>query len=143
MPKVTRSLTETELAIRLANQVLDQPNADPDDDLAMLSRQLLRARENFAPRSMETAPRDGSHFLGYLYSAPDDGNYRGFGEWREIFFREYRGPFGPMPWHAGDPYDSHDGAGADSHFGEALPIAWLPLPPVPLNTKFRRTGGDR
>jgi hypothetical protein len=32
-------------AIRLANIVLDRPNADPDDDLAMLSRQLLRAIE--------------------------------------------------------------------------------------------------
>ena len=30
---------------RLAEHYLDEPNADPDDDLRMLSRQLLRARE--------------------------------------------------------------------------------------------------
>ncbi len=29
----------------LANRILDRVNADPDDDLAMLSRQLLRAEE--------------------------------------------------------------------------------------------------
>lgn len=31
--------------IALANRVLDRPNADPDDDLAMLARQLLRRQE--------------------------------------------------------------------------------------------------
>lgn len=30
---------------RLADKLLDEPNADPDDDLRMLSRQLLRRRE--------------------------------------------------------------------------------------------------
>jgi hypothetical protein len=29
----------------LANKILDRINADPDDDLAMLSRELLRADE--------------------------------------------------------------------------------------------------
>jgi hypothetical protein len=32
-------------AIRLANKLLDEPNADPDDDLRMLSRQFLRRNE--------------------------------------------------------------------------------------------------
>jgi hypothetical protein len=32
----------------LANKILDRINADPDDDLAMLSRQLLRADERIA-----------------------------------------------------------------------------------------------
>lgn len=32
-------------AIVLANKVLDRDAADPDDDLAVLSRQLLRAQE--------------------------------------------------------------------------------------------------
>jgi hypothetical protein len=35
--------TEAEETRVLANRILDRPNADPDDDLAMLSRQLLRA----------------------------------------------------------------------------------------------------
>lgn len=38
-------MTEREETIALANRVLDRVNADPDDDLAMLSRQLLRALE--------------------------------------------------------------------------------------------------
>ena len=36
--------TETEQAIALADRVLDRPYSDPDDDLAVLSRQFLRAR---------------------------------------------------------------------------------------------------
>ncbi len=32
-------------AVALANRVLDRPNADPDDDLALLARQFLRAVE--------------------------------------------------------------------------------------------------
>lgn len=34
---------ERERAIQLANRILDRINADSDDDLALLSRQLLRA----------------------------------------------------------------------------------------------------
>jgi hypothetical protein len=36
---------ERDEAIVLANAILDRPNADPDDDLAVLARQLLRALE--------------------------------------------------------------------------------------------------
>lgn len=32
-------------AIKLAERVLDRPNADPDDDLAVLARQFLKAIE--------------------------------------------------------------------------------------------------
>lgn len=38
-------MTEATDAIRLANIILDRPSGDPDDDLAVLSRQLLRTRE--------------------------------------------------------------------------------------------------
>lgn len=37
--------TEYDDTVRLANKILDRPNADPDDDLAMLSRQFLRQVE--------------------------------------------------------------------------------------------------
>lgn len=37
--------TEQQEAIALANRVLDRINADPDDDLAVLARQLLRSTE--------------------------------------------------------------------------------------------------
>ena len=36
---------EKQRAIVIANAVLDRPNADPDDDLAVLARQFLRALE--------------------------------------------------------------------------------------------------
>ncbi|RTL72373.1 MAG: hypothetical protein EKK41_05120 [Hyphomicrobiales bacterium] len=35
--------SETDEAIVLANRILDRPNADPDDDLAILARQFLRS----------------------------------------------------------------------------------------------------
>jgi hypothetical protein len=90
------------------------------------------------PRSMESAPHDGTHILAYLYSAPDSENYKGFGEWREIFWKSYVGFLGhDMPWHAGDPYDSHDGECADTHYGIAVPIAWLPLPRKPNGVRSR------
>ena len=38
-------MTEYEETIKLANRILERPNADPDDDLAMLSRQFLRQVE--------------------------------------------------------------------------------------------------
>lgn len=134
---VTRKLTEAEFAFRLAHKILDRVSADPDDDLATLARQLLRAQERFTPRDMIDAPRDGTRFLAYLYHAPDDEDYRGFGEWREIFYKPFTDPlFGAsMPWHAGDPFDSHEGNEAPDHFGIAVPIAWVPLPDKPLNVR--------
>jgi hypothetical protein len=38
-------MTELEDTVILANKILDRISADPDDDLAMLSRQFLRGRE--------------------------------------------------------------------------------------------------
>lgn len=38
-------MTQPEDARALANRILDRPSGDPDDDLALLSRQLLRADE--------------------------------------------------------------------------------------------------
>jgi hypothetical protein len=38
-------MSEKEEAIVLANKILDRPYGDPDDDLAVLARQLLRALE--------------------------------------------------------------------------------------------------
>ena len=38
-------MTEYEETVRLAGRILNRPNADPDDDLAMLSRQFLRQVE--------------------------------------------------------------------------------------------------
>lgn len=38
-------MTELENALKLAEQLLNEPNCDPDDDLRTLSRQLLRRQE--------------------------------------------------------------------------------------------------
>ena len=37
----------------LANKILDRPNGDPDDDLAVLSRQLLRREGALAEKNKE------------------------------------------------------------------------------------------
>lgn len=86
---------------------------------------------NAEPRDMQSAPRDGTHILAYLYHAPDDEDYRGFGEWREIWWKPYVCMGMHLPWHCGDPADSHDAAGASDHMGEGLPIAWMLLPKKP------------
>jgi hypothetical protein len=80
------------------------------------------------PQSMDTAPKDGTHILAYLFFEGDDCGTRPFGEWREIFFREYTIIGMRMPWHAGNPFDAHDRDFACEHFGIAVPICWLPLP---------------
>jgi hypothetical protein len=41
-------MNEREEAKVLANKLLDEPNADPDDDLRVFSRQLLRTHEALA-----------------------------------------------------------------------------------------------
>jgi hypothetical protein len=69
-------VTETEQAIILANKVLDRVNGDPDDDLAVLARQLLRALErplaaveiysaatSLARINAQTAGEDHSYFV--------------------------------------------------------------------------------
>src|SRR5688500_16525807 len=38
-------MSERTDALKLAEKILNRPHADPDDDLAMLSRQLLKGQE--------------------------------------------------------------------------------------------------
>lgn len=58
-----RSVTKHEHveAIELANRLLDAPNCDPDDDLRVLSRQLLRRHEELdsMKRKFGEHPNDG------------------------------------------------------------------------------------
>lgn len=69
-------MTETEQALILANKILDRVTGDPDDDLAVLARQFLRAIERplaairiysaattLAMQNRQTAGEDHAYFL--------------------------------------------------------------------------------
>ena len=64
------------------------------------------------PRSMDSAPRDGTRILAYL-----SGGDRRFGEWREFYWN----PFDSM-WHAGEPPQT---------FADDALKGWVPLPSRP------------
>lgn len=125
-----RKLTEAERGRRAAALLAANANAYvSEDDIKLMAVEFCKATQ---AQPMDTAPRDGTHILAFLYQAPDDYEYRGFGEWREIWFgKAVRFMDAHMPWHAGDPHDSHSGGEAPEHFGEGVPIAWLPLPARP------------
>lgn len=60
-------MSEKDEAIALANRVLDRINADPDDDLAVLARQFLRASERV--NSMQAAAAEQANDEGLWFSA--------------------------------------------------------------------------
>jgi len=113
--------TERSLARGIANRVLDRPNADPDDDLAVLARQLLRAHERLDAerkwRPMSSAPRDASRILVYL---PKSSRVV-----QEVWWAlEYEG--GPGYWST-----PHGPAGRGYTILPEAPTAWQPLPAPP------------
>jgi hypothetical protein len=55
--KEAHVISETDEAVIIANKILDRVNADPDDDLAILARQFLRAREQIAKMEGRREPR--------------------------------------------------------------------------------------
>lgn len=83
------------------------------------------------------APRDGTHILAVLHRAAIndmDGVRRpAFSEVREIWYLPFTTLGMHLPWHAGDPFDSHDGMAPD-HFGEDVPTYWRPLLAPPPDT---------
>lgn len=56
--EATTALTEYGEAIALAERLLDEPNADPDDDLHVLSRQFIRATERREKRTLASQVSD-------------------------------------------------------------------------------------
>jgi hypothetical protein len=110
------------------------PRVEYDSDgIDRRIRSALLPRQPEGWRDMGSAPKDGTHILAKLHREAavdmDDIRRPAFTEIREIWYRPYMAPvFGhDMPWHAGDPFDSHDGMAPD-HFGADVPIAWMPLP---------------
>lgn len=57
-------MSEFHEAVRLANRVLDRPNGDPDDDLAVLARQFLRMVEVVSELQEGAAPTGAVGILG-------------------------------------------------------------------------------
>jgi hypothetical protein len=80
-------MTEAEETRILANRILERPYGDPDDDLAMLSRQLLRADERVA---IMRAALEELAYLGH-------GNILGNSQGNEIAQRAYAKCFGKLP----------------------------------------------
>lgn len=128
---VLRNLTEHEKARRAAALVIAGKPVS-GKDVVLLAHEFNKIRYE---QPMDTAPRDGTHILAYLYSEPDDCGYLGFGEWREIWWKPYSSIGMELPWHAGDVFDSHTAGEAPEHFGEGVPIAWMPLPERPRNAR--------
>lgn len=77
------------------------------------------------PRSMESAPRDGTHILASIYTQD-----RNFFEWREAFWNPYLVADQSTPWHAG-------AAGDVKHFPEDRLKSWTILPDVSIVQKIR------
>jgi len=80
----------------------------------------------------EDTPRDGTHILAILRR---DGSYDmdniwrpTFEEIREIWYKPYTMFHMFLPWHAGDPFDSHDSVASCEHYGEDVPVKWCPMP---------------
>lgn len=55
--QISVSASEHAFSRRLANKILDRPYGDPDDDLAVLARQLLRADEEIGNLSARLGER--------------------------------------------------------------------------------------
>lgn len=67
-------MSEVEKARQIANVILERVNADPDDDLAVLSRQLLRAHERLAAPAWSQEAMKGElwSFFRHLISQGGD-----------------------------------------------------------------------
>ena len=85
----TNNKSEFETSRILANEILNRPNADPDGDSSILSRQLLRADEKLS--IMRIALQE----LAYL----GNGNLLGNSEGNVIAQRAYAHCFGELPLH--------------------------------------------
>ena len=66
-------MTEQKDAIKLANRILERPYADPDDDLAVLARQLLRSREiiDKQEKALQEVDWNGQAELGLIHANRD------------------------------------------------------------------------
>lgn len=99
-----REMSEATWAVILANRVLDRVNADPDDDLAILARQLLRLNEPVQQQTLEDVMKDDPK---NPFGLGQDGGFAPFpapldalmnkpvAELKAKIERDARGQFGP------------------------------------------------
>lgn len=127
----------------------DRPSVDISRDAIRAAIRALKGDRDGVEagdwRTMETAPKDGTRILAILHreTCKDmDGIRReAFSEVREIWWHPYQ-QFGmSLPWHAGDPFDSHDSRIGDCHMGEAVPVLWLPRGHLPTPPASALKGG--
>ena len=71
---------ERQRAIELANKILDRPSGDPDDDLAVLSRQLLRALERGPWTGFYVNAQSRAQAMYWLLRAYHSGHREGWEE---------------------------------------------------------------
>ena len=64
-------MSELRHAIEIADRILDRPNADPDQDIAVLARQLLRLLETSARLLRNPDMPDRPTYLKQLHEAID------------------------------------------------------------------------
>lgn len=50
-------MSESALAVQIANRALDNPSLDPDGDLCVLARQFLRLRDLLSKPDMPAGPQ--------------------------------------------------------------------------------------
>ena len=110
-----RRQSEFKDTVKLANQVLDRPHADPDDDLATLARQFLRQVEKV--KNLTTKPRlfpiQQGNAVPWVMAEKAYLTYaRCFGSGQSLLCLAERGGFGVQEFsclYAGhDPYECPD-----------------------------------
>ena len=89
-------------------------------------------------QSPETAPRDGSHFIGRILEIGDDDRRTpNVIQAKEVWFSSEPGPFGDGPtWRSGGY--GHDRRLGSETYGEGCLLGWVPMPPEQTAETTRR-----
>ena len=83
MPEMRKYDREPEEALALANRVLDRHGLDPDGELCVLARQLIRRTEQLAKFDPRTFPMN-CDLCNTLMNSTDDYDWHGIGNCVDI-----------------------------------------------------------